>query len=186
MKLYSQGILLLTTLLVTSCINLDKLFKTDYNTNTLNIPSSIESINFIDRRKYVSTGKEFILPVLSRPNQFIDYYPEFNSTHKHVVSDLIYKNFRLNSTNSTKITIELLEGVKEFSATFSKETERVKIKLRITITNDTGYAFTEAHGEYFVSSADAKYKRFEELYQRTLQAVTHKALEDLKLKYFNN
>ena len=150
----------------------------------LNIPASIEVVDFSDKRSYVSTGQTFNMPTFSKPGQFIEYYPEFNSTHKRLVFDLIHQSFDSHTAKAFKVNIELIEGVKEFSATFSKETERAKIRLRIILVNETDKFTTEASGEYYVSSVDARYKRFEELYQRTLQSVTYAGLLDLKSKYF--
>lgn len=171
---------LLSITLLTSCVNLDKLFKSDYTTRILHIPASIESIEFSDRRTNVSFEHDISLPVFSKPNQFIEFYPKFNSTHQRLVFDLIHKNFSTDSSRVVKVNVELLEGVKEFSATFARETEKVKIKLRITMVDGDAKLLGESSGEYFVSSADAKYVRFEELYQRTLQTVTYNALKEFK------
>jgi len=175
---------LLALVLLTSCIKLDKLFQTDYNTASLRIPGSVESIEFHDSRTVISQGPDISLPVFSKPNQLIQYYPQFNETHKRIVSDLINRNFRPGSLRGYHVDVEIIDGVKQFSATFSQETERVKIRLRITLSNAAGSMETEAWGDYYVSSADAKYKRFEELYRRTLQAVTYEGLKDIKSKYF--
>jgi len=171
--------------LLTSCVNLDRLFNTGYETQNLDIPVSIESIEFQDKRGYVSPGPDIRLPVFSLPGQLVEYYPEFSQTHKRLVADIIYKNFRSNNATAFKVNVELIQGAKEFSATLSKETERVTVKLRITLQNEKEKYVTEINGQWFVSSADAKYKRFEELYQRAMQSVAFAGLQDLKSRYFN-
>ena len=177
-----QVAMFLMVILLTSCVNLDKLFRNDYK-RTLDIPASIKSIDFNDIREHVSTGQKLKLPVFSVPNQFIEYYPELDSAHKRIVREMIYKNFGSSTLKSFRVRIELLEGVKEFSTTFWSENETVKIRLRIVLFSDTETLMTEGGGEYFVSSADAKYARFEEMYRRTLQAVTYRGLQDIKAKY---
>lgn len=185
MNLKNTFFSLLVVLLMSSCVNLDKIFNNDYKVVSLNIPASIESIEFYDKREIVSSG-DIALPVISMPNQFIAHYPAFEASHKITLTDLLYKNFKSGENKSFIIIIELLEGVKEFSTTFWNETERVKVKLRITLKNDGEVYFSETEGEYFVSSADAKYKRFEELYQRALLNVTFNGLVDIRNKHFKN
>jgi len=181
-----MAISLLQAILLTSCINLNKFFKIDYNTAMLNIPASITQAEVQDSRSYVSPGEDISLPVFSWPGQFAEFYPALNPTHKRLVLDLIDKSFRANDLRTYKIHVALLEGAKEFSASFTKETETVKIKLRITLFNETEKYTVETSGKYFISSGDAKYKRFEELYQKALQAVTYAGLEELKSKYFSH
>jgi hypothetical protein len=171
--------------LLTSCVNLDRLFNTGYETKNLDIPVSIESIEFQDKRDYVSPGPDIRLPVFSLPGQFVDYYPEFSQAHKRLVADIIHKNFRSNNATAFKANVELIQGAKEFSATFSKETETVIVRLRITLQNEKEKYITETNGQWFVSSADAKYKRFEELYQRAIQSVAFAGLQELKSKYLS-
>jgi hypothetical protein len=126
---------LLALVLMTSCVNLDKIFTTDYDTATLKIPASIDSIDFHDRRSRVSPG-DIPLPVFSSPNQLIVHYPELNPAHKRLVFDLVNRNFTPGAIRVYHADIEVIEGFKEFSATFSSETERVRIGLRITLSNE--------------------------------------------------
>src|SRR5690242_19961511 len=97
----------LIALTLTSCINLDKLFKTNYDTEKLVIAASIETIDFNDRRNYVSPEPDIKLKVFPKPRQFIEYYPKFNATHREIVSDIIEKNFASDDARRFKVSIEL-------------------------------------------------------------------------------
>lgn len=176
-------VLLLTTTL-SACINIDKLFSTDYKEKTLNIPASINKIDFMDKRAAIDSN--IWLPVVSKPKQLLEYHPEFNQKHEKLVSDLFFKNFDTNSSKSVNITVEIIEGLKQFSSTMWQETEKVKIELRILLTKGNEKCISECSGEYFVTSMDAKYKRFEELYQKALLNVTYKGLQELKTSCFIN
>ena len=78
--------------------------------------------------------------------------------------------------------LDLLEGKKEFISKGLTETEEVKVTLQISIFNQSENFVSESSGTYTIVSADAKYKRFEELYRGALQAVTYKALKNIEVK----
>jgi hypothetical protein len=177
----SRVLFVILALSLASCVNLNKVFTSEYAEASLHLPGTIESIDFIDRRKNVYPG-DIELPVFSHPSQLLKHQPELSAVHKTLLSDLFRRNFDSNSTNSYVITVEVIEGLKEFSASFVSETEKVRVGFKITLSSGDKTFVAETSGEYFVKSADAKYKRFEELYQKALQTVAFNALKNFKSK----
>ncbi|MFK7908379.1 MAG: hypothetical protein AB8B69_24830 [Chitinophagales bacterium] len=174
---------LIMALLLSSCMSSKKMVASMDNTDKkLNIPFVVDSISFEDKRKIVSQNGDIRLPLMSMPNEKRLFFPALSAVHQSVIETTIRENLLTSSTNTIQVVVEILDGVKLFSATWAAEREEAKVKLRLTFRNENQEIWCEAEGSYFVSSIDANKKRFEALYQLALKNITYKALEIIQEK----
>jgi len=154
----------------------------DSTDKKLNIPFVVDSISFEEKRNIVPQDGDIKLPLMSMPNEKRLFFPALSTVHQSVIETTIRENLLTSSTNTIQVAVEILDGVKLFSATWAAEREEAKVKLRLTFRNENQELWCEAEGSYFVSSMDATNKRFEALYQLALKNITYKALEIIQEK----
>lgn len=162
-----------------SCWTTSKIVEPYYLSNSIEIPMKVDSIVFLDLRTKTSKEKDIKLPLLSLPNQYILHVPMLTPIHKSIIEATIRKNTTQDSSNLMRITVELTQGEKEFSAKWNSETERVRVKLKITALNEKNKTLisSEASAESYITSIDAKNDKLENLYQTMLKSATYEALE---------
>lgn len=146
----------------------------------LNLTFSVQDVQITDSRTDQS-NEDIRLPVVSKPNSLIKHVPALTPIHKQLIENVIKEN----STNSgvpVKAIINIPEGYKEFTSTWSSEKERGFVQVQISLVNqESGELITacDTSGELFVQSADATNKRMEEIYQLTMKNVIYNCLKSL-------
>ena len=108
-----------------SCWTTSKIVEPYHLSNNIEIPIKVDSIVFLDLRKKISKEKDIKLPLLSLPNQYILHVPILTPLHKSIIETTIRKNTTQDSSNLMSITVEIIQGEKEFSAKWNSETESV-------------------------------------------------------------
>lgn len=152
----------------------------DNTLNKIGFNAKINSISFKDLRNNVAQlGEDIKLPTISTPNQLREFVPALLQSHEMVMKQVILENLSENAMVEYDFLVEIVEAKKIFSATWTAEKEEVKIHLKVTISNKNIQRWSEASGEYVISSFDANNKKFEMLYLLALKNVTYKAIEML-------
>ena len=169
--------------MLSSCMSSQKALSSMENASKkLDIAFVVDSISIYDKREVVSQDGDIKLPLMSMPNEKRIFYPTLSSVHQSIIKKTIRENLLDSSPNTASVVVEVLDGVKLFSAIWAAEREEAKVKLRVTFKNGSQEVWCEAEGSYYVSSIDATKKRFEALYQLALKNVTYKALEIIQGK----
>ncbi len=154
------------------------------NTNykKLNLNFSADFIIIKDKRKEVSFGKDIHIPVISHQNQNEVFYPPLNEEHEKILKQTVLENTDSSSIRSSIITIQVLQGRKEFYAKNFAENEGSVVEIKVTSQINGQEYEAQAMGEYTMKSIDATYKRSERIYQNALKEVTYNALAELRNK----
>lgn len=133
-----------------------------------------------DKRKNVSNIDDLSLPFLSHNGQYDIVIPPLSAEHERIIKKTILDNFTIDSSNSSIITVQILNARKEFSATSWSEKETSYVELKISVKIQGKEIEVTETGEYSKKSIDATYKRSERIFQNTLKEVTYKALRKLE------
>ncbi len=181
---YKIVLCLIAALVLSSCTSSKQVLSSMENNaaKKLDIPFAVDSISFYDKREVVSQGGDIKLPLMSMPNEKRVFYPALSAVHQSIIEKTVRENLLDSSSNTANVVVEVLGGVKLFSATWTTEREEAKVKLRLTFRNENQEFWCEAEGSYYVSSMDATKKRFEALYQLAIKNITYKALEIIQGK----
>jgi len=150
--------------------------------NKLNLDFYVDFIVIKDKRKEVSIGNDIYLPGLSRQNQNEVFHPPINDNHEKILKQTVFENTNNSSKHSSIITIQLIQGRKEFYAKNFAENEISVVEIKVISQLDDKKYEAQAAGEYSMKSIDATYKRSERIYQNALKEVTYNALEILGKK----
>ena len=138
-----------------------------------------EIIIIEDLRKDVSYG-DIKLPFISYSGQNNIIIPPLKSDYEKLIKETILENLNSSSSNSSIITIQILNASKEFFATFWSEKETSYVELKIIVEIDEKEIVITESGEYSKKSIDATKSSSEKIYQNALKEVTYKGLRKLK------
>lgn len=179
MRTISCVFFLVIVVSICSCTT-HKFLTGDSDYKKLGIPLTTKEIIIIDQRDTISGSEDISLPFLSYPGQSIVFYPRLKQVHTDILRKTIIENLTPQATDISTITLELREAKKEFSATLSTEKELVEIEILIKVEVNNELIEVVESGMFYRKSMDAKYKKFEKLYQSSLKEVTYKALKKFK------
>ena len=182
-KIFNFSLVLLIIAFLTGCASKTYLARAKEETlPPLNLSYHVQSIEINDNRVESST-EEMKLPIVSRPDQLIRHRPFLTPAHTAVIEKVIMDNAS-NAGPPVRAVVNILEGYKEFSATWSSEMEKGFAQVQIVFVDvETGEPITgcDSNGEFFIQSMDATPKKMEEVYQITLKKVIYNCL-----KYIHN
>lgn len=148
------------------------------NLKNLSLDYNIASVEVIDERLNVS-NYPIRLPFVSSPGQLIKNVPVIDSTHRRIIESVIRKNCS-GSGDPVLVEVHLLNGYKQFSATFWNETEKAYVQLQIRIRKgNDNFILCDSYADYHINSVDARSRRIERLYQLALEGAVINCLNYL-------
>lgn len=152
-----------------------------YAEEQIKIPVLIKEIEISDKRSNISSA-DIAIPRRSKNGESIVVRPPLSAVHRKLLEDEI-ANYVTSSGTEVKAVVEIEQGEKKFEAARVTEVEQVKVKLSITLyDNSDAVYFAKSNGEamYELKSLDASDEYIEKLYGKALKASVYKCFEGIR------
>ena len=173
------SILIIGTVIFSSCTSKYALLDRNIEKEEIAIPSKLLAIEIVDERSNV-TSKRIKLNVLSFPGQSDKVSPILNNEQEQLIIDQISSYFS-NGETEIKVRGVIIGGFQEFSAHAFNEREYVEFEIKIELLNAAGkmvkYCTSTAFFE--TKSMDANYDFIDKLYLKAIKTSIYKCFEKL-------
>ncbi|WP_026932630.1 hypothetical protein [Christiangramia echinicola] len=172
-------ILIVLTLLNFGCGTNKSILEKDFDSENISLTGNIIEVTVNDKRTDV-TDKKIELPFLSSPKSYDKVSPFITPKQEEKIKNEI-KSYFNNNGQDLKVKINILQGYKEFSATFFHEREYAEFSIHLQIIDLNNHILEECKSSGFIETKtlDATYERMELVYNKALEMAIFKCLEEI-------
>jgi len=171
---------MLLSLTLLSCVGKQSILKNNDEPNQIAIKGIFNEFEVVDIRNNVST-RALHIPDITLPGQSDLVHPELTQAHQDVITKQVKSYFR-DGENEYNVKIEVVEGIKEFSANLFNEREYVQFDVQISLANPKTNALKTCSSTAFfeAKSMDANYNFIDKIYLKAMRTAVYKCCEKLQ------
>jgi len=179
MRFHLRNLILPAVLILTNCVSLikDSYMRQQVIPEPVPTGFAVSHVEIIDDRDDFDM-REIKIPFMSFPGNHDRISPALTKDHVDLIRSEVGRYF-IQGGKEAQVEVHILSAMKDFSASFSAETEYVSVELRIIFTSDSRNAAATGSTVFTISSMDASVQYTEKLYQNALVHSIRKAFNQM-------